>query len=382
MLWQEKEVLEVENKFKKFMINNIVPIFMIIIIALSIPISGLSINYIIQEIILRLSRNLFLVLSLLIPIIAGMGLNFGIVLGAMAGQIALIFITDWQVVGLQGLFLGMIVSLPLGALMGLIGGVVLNKAKGKEMITSMILGFFINGVYQLVVLYGMGKIIPISDTSILLSRGYGIRNAIDLKNIRRALDDAIVLHIGDFSIPILTIIAIVLFCLFIVWFRKTKLGQDMRAIGQDIEVSRAAGISADKTRIIAIVISTMLAAIGQIIFLQNIGTMNTYNSHEQIGMFSIAALLIGGATVSKATIPNALSGVILFHAMFILAPRAGKELIGSAQIGEYFRVFISYGIIALVLIMHQWRREKEKAEERRRILESEGIKKGDDKWWK
>ena len=368
-----------ENKFKKFMINNIVPIFMIIIIALSIPISGLSINYIVQEIILRLSRNLFLVLSLLIPIIAGMGLNFGIVLGAMAGQIALIFITDWQVVGLQGLFLGMIVSLPLGALMGLIGGVVLNKAKGKEMITSMILGFFINGVYQLVVLYGMGKIIPISDTSILLSRGYGIRNAIDLKNIRRALDDAIVLHIGDFSIPILTIIAIVLFCLFIVWFRKTKLGQDMRAIGQDIEVSRAAGISADKTRIIAIVISTMLAAIGQIIFLQNIGTMNTYNSHEQIGMFSIAALLIGGATVSKATIPNALSGVILFHAMFILAPRAGKELIGSAQIGEYFRVFISYGIIALVLIMHQWRREKEKAEERRRILESKGTKKGDDK---
>ena len=81
-----------ENKIKKFLINNIVPIFMIIIIVASIPISGLSMEYIIQEIILRLSRNLFLVLSLLIPIIAGMGLNFGIVLGAMAGQLALIFI--------------------------------------------------------------------------------------------------------------------------------------------------------------------------------------------------------------------------------------------------------------------------------------------------
>ena len=33
--------------------------------------------------------------------------------------------------------------------------------------------------------------------------------------------------------------------------------------------------------------------------------------------------------------------------MFILAPRAGKELIGSAQIGEYFRVFVSYGINSL-----------------------------------
>ena len=350
-----------ENKIKKFLINNMVPIFMIIVIVASIPISGLSMEYIIQEIILRLSRNLFLVLSLLIPIIAGMGLNFGIVLGAMAGQLALIFITDWQIVGLQGFFLAIIVSLPLGALMGLIGGVVLNRAKGREMITSMILGFFINGVYQLIVLYGMGKVIPITDTSILLSRGYGIRNAIDLKNIRRALDDGIVLHIGNFSIPILTMLAVVLFCLFIVWFRKTKLGQDMRAIGQDLEVSKSAGIAADRTRVIAIVISTMLAAIGQIIFLQNIGTMNTYNSHEQIGIFSIAALLIGGASVAKASIPNALSGVILFHAMFILAPRAGKELIGSAQIGEYFRVFVSYGIIALVLIMHQWRREKEKA---------------------
>ena len=68
-----------ENKVKNFLINNIVPIFMIVIILLSIPVSGLTIDYLIQEIILRLSRNLFLVLSLLIPIIAGMGLNFGIV---------------------------------------------------------------------------------------------------------------------------------------------------------------------------------------------------------------------------------------------------------------------------------------------------------------
>ena len=140
-------------------------------------------------------------------------------------------------------------------------------------------------------------------------------------------------------------------------------------------MSKASGIATDRTRILAIVISTVLAAIGQIIFLQNIGTMNTYNSHEQIGMFAIAALLIGGATVSKASIPNALSGVILFHTMFVLAPRAGKELIGSAQIGEYFRVFISYGIIALVLILHQWKREKEKEEERKRVIEAQTAKK-------
>ena len=66
-----------------------------------------------------------------------------------------------------------------------------------------------------------------------------------------------------------------------------------------------------RTRVLAIVISTVLAGFGQIIYLQNIGTMNTYNSHEQIGMFSIAALLIGGASAVKASIPNAITGIIL-----------------------------------------------------------------------
>lgn len=357
-----------DNKFKNFLVNNSVPVLMLAFIIITFPLSGLSLSYIANEIILRISRNLFLVLSLLIPIVAGMGLNFGIVLGAMGGQIALIFVSDWHILGLQGVFLAMILSIPFSALLGYLGGMVLNRAKGREMITSMMLGYFINGVYQLVVLYSMGKIISITDKSILLSSGRGVRNAIDLSGVAGSLDRTFALNLFGYSIPTLTILLIILLCLFIIWFRKTKLGQDMKAVGQDMEVSKSAGIEVNKVRIYSIVISTILAGFGQIIYLQNIGTMNTYNSHEQIGMFSVAALLIGGASVAKASIPNAISGVILFHMMFILAPRAGKELMGSAQIGEYFRVFISYGIIALVLIMYEWRRKKEREKEREREM--------------
>ena len=74
----------------------------------------------------------------------------------------------------------------------------------------------------------------------------------------------------------------------------------MRAVGQDMEVSKSAGIEVNKVRIYSIVISTVLAGIGQVIYLQNLGTINTYNSHEQIGMFSVAALLIGGSFCSKS----------------------------------------------------------------------------------
>ncbi len=368
-----------KNKIKNFAINNIVPIVMVIIIAFAIPVSKMPMGDIFQEVLTRLSRNLFLVLSLLIPVVAGMGLNFGIVLGAMGGQIALVLITDWHVIGLQGLFLAMIIGIPISILLGYFGGTILNRAKGREMITSLMLGLFINGVYQLFLLFGMGKIFPIGNAKILLSRGYGIRNAIDLIGIRMVMDDTFAITVGRYKLPGLTIIMIILVCLFIIFFRKTKLGQDMRAVGQDIEVAKASGIDVDKTRVISIIISTVLASIGQLIYLQNIGTLNTYNSHEQIGMFSIAAVLVGGATAMKASIPNALVGVLLFHTLFIVSPMAGKVLMGSAQIGEYFRVFISYGIIAVALVLHQWKHEKEKAQARKKMLHDQfKIKVGGD----
>ncbi len=66
--------------------------------------------------------------------------------------------------------------------------------------------------------------------------------------------------------------------------------------------------------------------------------------------------MVGGASVQKATNKQAIIGVILFHTLFIVAPLAGKELFGNAMIGEYFRVFVSYGVIAMSLAMHAWKK--------------------------
>jgi simple sugar transport system permease protein len=352
------------HKAARLITENPVPVMFILVSSLAIPASGFSVNYLVQELLTRLIRNSFLVLSLLIPIIAGMGLNFGMVLGAMAGQIGLIFVTDWNILGLPGLILAVLLSLPLSVFFGYICGKILNRAKGREMVTSFILGFFFDGLYQMIVLYGMGSVIPILSSALVLSRGYGIRNAVNLVGIRQCLDNLALLRLGGLNISLSTFAVVALLCLVILWFKKTKLGQDMRAIGQDMHVARTAGIDVEGTRIIAIIISTVLAGIGQIIYLQNIGTMNTYNSHQQIGMFSIAALLIGGASVNHARISNVFLGVSLFHLMFVVSPNAGKNIIGSAMLGEFFRVFISYGVIAIALVLHAWRNLKIKERER------------------
>ena len=45
--------------------------------------------------------------------------------------------------------------------------------------------------------------------------------------------------------------------------------------------------------------------------------------------------------------------------MFIISPIAGKNLIGQAQLGEYFRVFVSYGVITLSLVLYEMRKKRE-----------------------
>ena len=290
-----------------------VPVMFIIICAVCIPISGLSAPMLINEIVTRMGRNAFLILSLLIPIMAGMGLNFGMTLGAMAAEIGLILVSDWQIVGIPGMVLAAILSVPISILLGIFCGKILNQAKGREMITSYIMSFFINGIYQLVVLYLMGSIIPIKHSSIKLPRGYGIRNTVSLLGMRQKLDNLLAIKIAGIKIPML------------------------------------------------IVMSTVLAGIGMVIYLQNMGNIATYSAHSQIGMFCIAALLVGGASVDRASIGNVFLGVILFHTMFIVAPRAGAYITGDSMIGEYFRVFVSYAVITLALIMYETNKRRAKS---------------------
>ena len=362
------------KKVLNFLSNNLVPIMFIIICSICIPVSGFSLSYILNELMARLGRNAFLILSLLIPIMAGMGLNFGMTLGAMAGEIALIFVYDWQIWGIPNVILSCIVSIPISILLGWFCGKMLNLAKSREMVTSYIISYFMNGLYTLVVLYLMGSIIPIKHNDIKLARGYGIRNSVNLTTSRQCLDNAISLKIAGVKIPVLTLLIIAAMCLFIVWFKKTKLGQDMRAVGQDMEVAREAGINVEKTRIIAMIMSTVMAGFGMIIYLQNMGSISTYSSHSNVGMFAIAALLVGGASVDKASIGNVFLGVILFHTLFIVAPTVATKVTGDSMLGEYFRVFVSYAVITVALIMYEVKKRKQKSDAGRLLAESQAEK--------
>lgn len=362
----------------KFSTRHLVPIMFMVICLIGYILSGAQIGFITSELANRLVRNTFLVLSLIIPIIAGMGINFGIPLGAMAAQVGLIFSQDLGFKGLLGILVAAVIALPIAIVLGIFSGNVLNRAKGREMITSMMLSFFMLGVYMLVIMFLTGPVIPIRDKSMLLSSGVGIKNSITLTTAG-ALDNALKYRIQiplghdqiKFDIPVLTIFIIGLLCVFITYFKKTKLGQNMRAVGLDQDVANNSGLNSDKIRVKSIVYSTVLAAFGQLIYLQNIGTLATYAGLDQAALYAAAALLVGGASILKASIVNAIVGTALFHLMFIIMPLAGKEVTGDAMVGEFLRTFISYAIVTISLIVHEYNRKKEIKENRLKAIDRE-----------
>jgi simple sugar transport system permease protein len=335
-----------------------VPLLFTLLCLFGIWVAHLTPEFLLRELLARFGRNAVLVLSLLIPILAGLGLNFGIVLGAMAGQIAAILVTYWNIRGVAGFSLACGLAVPIAIVFGLGTGALFNRSKGREMVTGLIAGFFANGAYQLLFLFAVGSVIPWHAPSMLLPQGFGLRNTVDLIHIQYALDDLIPMHLtldnSPVRVPVVTFLFIGLVCVFNLFFQRTKLGQELRAMGQDPHVASTAGIPVDRNRLIATVLSTIFAAWGQLFFLQNLGTLNTYSSHDQVGIFAIAALLVSGATVSRATVGQALTGTLLFHTLFVVSPLAGKALTGDAQIGEYFRVFVAYAVITIALVLHAW----------------------------
>lgn len=317
-------------------------------------ISGFSIRMVLGDLIERIGRNLFLILSLIIPVMAGMGLNFSMVIGAMVGQIALIFVIALNLEGFWGLIIAALFSLPIGILCGKGSGFILNKTRGKEMITGLLLGFFASGLYQFFCM-----VLPVSNAQIALEGGIGIKSTIDLKAIQYGFDRfPITFSFFGFKIPLFSFFLSVLLCCFLCYLKKTKFGQNMRIVSRQLEGAKALGIPVERTRTKAIVFSTVFAAWGQIISLQNIGTMSTFGSHEQVGIYAAAALLAGGATTKRAEVKHAVFGVFLFYFLFIVAPKAGNQLFGDAQTGEFFRVFLAYGTIAFAMVLNEKRKKK------------------------
>ena len=323
----------------------IIAAFLLLLFAVA-PIFGVRLDTSFSDVLTRFGMNAILVLSMIPMIQSGCGLNFGLPVGLIAGILGGVISLEFNLVGIAGILTAMLIGIFFATIFGFLYGELLNKIKGDEMIIATYVGFsavfFMNMMWIL---------LPFRNPSSVQGfKGEGLRTTISVEEYWfRAISNFGQIKVNNYlTIPTGMLLAFTFMALLVYFFFKTKLGTAITAVGSNPDYARAAGISINKMRTISVILSTVIGAIGINMYQQSFGFIQLYNAPLAFAFPSVAAILLGGASVNKASIMNVIIGTILFQGMLTMTPSVINNAI-NIHVSEVIRVVISNGMIVYAL---------------------------------
>jgi Ribose/xylose/arabinose/galactoside ABC-type transport systems, permease components len=236
-------------------------------------------------------------------------------------------------------------SHPFALLLGCAYGWLLNKIKGGEMMIATYVGF--SAVSFMCIMW---LLLPYHSPNMVWGMaGKGLRTTISLQGYYDSvLANFLKINIGSLQIPTGSLLFFALLA-FLMWaFLHTKTGTAMTAVGSNPTFARAAGIDVDRIRMLSVVMSTWLAAVGILVYEQGFGFIQLYNAPFNMALPAVSAILIGGATVNKASIANVIIGTFLFQGIVTMTPTVMNSII-RMDMSEVIRIIVSNGMILYAL---------------------------------
>ncbi len=128
-----------------------------------------------------------------------------------------------------------------------------------------------------------------------------------------------------------------------------QTGVALRAGGENPGFAQASGVNVDKMRIIGNLLSTVLGAVGILVYSQSFGFIQLYMAPLFMGFIAAAAILIGGASIKKASITNVLLGTFLFQGLLVVSLPVANKVATLGSLAEISRIIVSNGIILYAL---------------------------------
>ena len=216
------------------------------------------------------------------------GGNFDLSVGAVAGLTA---VTSGKLMTSAGLpvWLALFLGLALGALIGLINGLMVTKAGVPAFIQTLGMLFVAQGLIQVVSLgypvYPLPDVIEkIGESSIFFTLGWN------------ALLWAVISIVGDFVI------------------RKTAIGRNLYVIGGNSEVAKIVGINVARYQLLCFVLAGTLSALAGMLVMATLsaGAPSIGTGWE---LTVIAGTVVGGVSLfgGIGTIAGAILGVLLIQ---------------------------------------------------------------------
>ena len=306
----------------------------------------LSLSTLLSNTVVRMGMNSVMVLAMVPGIQCGISLNLGLPIGLVAGLIGGLMTIELGIPGWWGFLFAILVGCIIAAVCGYLYAQLLNRLKGEEMSVTTYVGFSIVSLMCIAWL-----VLPFKSLKLRWPLGTGLRNTIglDSTNFKQILNNFLAFKIGDFVVPTGLLLFMAL-CCWLVWlFSRSKTGIAMQAVGNNPRFAEAAGINVDKMRVIGTTLSTVLGAVGILVYSQSYGFMQLYTTPRQMGFVAASAILIGGASTSRCKISHVLIGTFLFQGVLTLGMPVANVLVPGSTISETLRILISNGIILYAL---------------------------------
>lgn len=275
----------------------IIGLFFVFLCVLSV-LYDLSFTTLMSNTIVRMGMNSVLVLAMVPAIQCGITLNLGLPIGIIGGLLGGLMCIEFNLTGWGGFLFAVAVGVVIASALGYLYGLLLNRLKGNEMAVTTYVGFSVVAVMSIA-----WKLLPFKSLVLRWPLGTGLRLTSNLNNyFKHILNDLWAFDIGGVTIPTGLILFMALCCLAVFLFMRSKTGIAMQAGGNNPRFAEAAGINVDRTRVIGTMLSTILGAVGIVVYSQSYGFMQLYNAPQQMGFVAASAILIGGASTSRARI--------------------------------------------------------------------------------
>ena len=299
------------------------------------PVAGVDFATQITNVINRFSWNAIMVLAMVPMIHSGCGLNFGLPLGIISGLLGATLSIEFGFTGGMSFLMAIVIATPFALVLGGGYGWMLNKIKGGEMMVATYVGFS-----SVSFMCMMWLLLPYKSPTMV----WGFYDQFLAKFLQIDLNRfGINLVIPTGSLLFFALLA------FLMWvFLHTKTGTAMTAVGSNPTFAKAAGISVDKTRLLSVVLSTWLGAVGILLYEQGFGFVQIYMAPLNMAFPAVAAILIGGASVNKASITNVIIGTILYQGLVTMTPTVMNAIV-HLDISEVIRIIVSNGMIVYAL---------------------------------
>jgi simple sugar transport system permease protein len=305
----------------------------------------MNLALLISDCVARVARNGILVLALLPAIQGGLGLNFGLPVGIICGLIGCVVSLNFGIHGVAGVAMAMAIGVALAVPVGAAYGWLLNRTRGQEMMVGTYLGFALVSMMSIFWLLAPFR----NPTLVWAIGGKGLRTTLSLGGVYdKILDRWLAFDVAGVTIPTGALLTFGGLC-FVVWlFFRTRMGITIAAARSNPRFALAAGISDERTRMQAAVLTTVLGAIGIVVYSQSFGFVQLYTAPLLMAFPAIACILIGGASVSRATIGHVILGTLLFQSILTTALPVTSQVI-EGDISETARLIIQNGMILYAL---------------------------------